>query len=93
MNYSDPRVEKLKNMTLSQLYDSVFDSRKKEREEAIRRCAELEEKCRKLQAVVDAARRYLAVKKSWDNRLRELIELKQALASLDNEEKEVKQNV
>lgn len=48
MNYDDPRIEKFKNMTLGEMFDSVFDSRKKEREEAIRRCAELEEENRKL---------------------------------------------
>lgn len=35
----------------------------------------------KLLRIAEAVERYLEVKKSWDNRLRELVELKQALAS------------
>lgn len=37
----------------------------------------------KWRALVEALKRYLAVKKSWDNQLKELKELKQALAALE----------
>lgn len=65
MNYDDPRIEKFKNMTLTEMFDSIFDSRKKEREEAIRKCAELEEENRKLRAVVEAAKPAAKALRFW----------------------------
>lgn len=44
---------------------------------------ELEAQVAALRWAADAANRYLAVKKSWDNRLKELVALKEALAALE----------
>jgi hypothetical protein len=58
VNYNDPRIEKMKDMSLSELFDSVFDRSKKGLEEAIRKCAELEEENRRLRAVAVAVSKY-----------------------------------
>lgn len=44
---------------------------------------EMLERVRKLERVAEATKVYLRVKKSWDNRLKELIDLKTALAALE----------
>lgn len=53
----------------------------------VARAEAAEAKAGRLARVVNLTRDYLRVKKSWDNMLRELRDLKAALAELDSEER------